>query len=270
MNHPAPVLVLGAPGAGAATIAAALGRNRAAFYVPAMNCELEDTIYSMLFEMQGMRGVQLHGVLRALAYLLSGEQSADSVVMARRWLMSRLHLPSSELPRWFMERLSPLRLIQPVGSGLFSETARRRLSQTYSGADLVIVTRSAKPFERSLTGQHDGAAALLLGAYDRLGSGEVMPNPEALLDLAEEGMEHLMELMPHSRAHHVHLDDVLLDPEGSFARLCAELFLPSNPEALAPMLHPEEGPFSGPGPFGAHGRTDVHAFQSFERAAVAT
>lgn len=164
MATSAPILVLAAPGAGGPTLASAIGQNPGAFGVPALNLELEASVYDLVLEMQGVRGAQIHGLLRVLAQCLGGEQSLHSVEMTRRWLINRLHLPSAEIAHWLIARLAPRRIVQPVGSGLFSETGRRRLAETYPDADLLIVTREPDSHDRTLMVQHDGAAAILLGA----------------------------------------------------------------------------------------------------------
>ncbi|MHA6326656.1 sulfotransferase [Roseivivax sp. CAU 1753] len=269
MTQPAPVIVLAAPGAGGQVVASALGRNAAAFDLPVLNAELEDTIYAMVFEMQGVRAAQLHGTLRALAYLLSGEQSLHSVDMARRWLMRRLHLSSAELAHWVCARLSPRRAIVPVASGLFSETARNRLAEIYRGADLLIVTRDPASHEAAVMSDHAGAAATLLGAYDTAEPGAALPDPARLRSMAEDGMEHLLGSMPDSPVHHVHFDDLLRDPEAELRRLAKALALPHDPAQLARMRHPERSPFATVGPYGAHGRGDIHPLGDQLRAAHA-
>jgi len=258
-----PVLVLAAPGAGSGTLAAALGQNPAAFGLPVLNLETEKTVYDMCFEMSGLRMVQINGVLRALALLLSGEQSLHSVEMARRWLMERLHLPASEIGRWLIQRLAPRRAVIPVGTGLFGQTTRERIASIYPGAALVVVRRHPNSHAQSVMDQAGGAIASLLGASGGSGGQPRMSDPVGLWLKAEDAIAELGELMPESPVHELRIEDVAADPGTALAALAQGLGLEVSDRARAAMATPERSPFAGPGPYGAHLREDIAPFARF-------
>lgn len=256
---PPPVLVLAAPGAGGGTIAAALGRNPSAFDLPCLNIEVEGTLYDVVFEMTGLRSVQSHGILRALGLLLGGEQSMLSVELARRWLMERMHLPTYALSDWFVDRLAPLRMVTPIGTGLFGELSRARIASCYAGADLVMVRRHPSTYSAAMMGQANGAIATLMGASGGP-EGQREPDPVGLWMMAEEAMSKLADAMPESRIHSIRIEDVAEDPKGALGTLAKSLGLANKGPARRAMARPEESPFFGPGPYGAHIVGDIEPF----------
>ncbi|MHA7875450.1 sulfotransferase [Roseivivax sp.] len=250
-SRPRPILVAASPGSGHGTLAAALGRNSQAFDLPVLNLETEKTIYDLVFEMTGPRMVQLSGTLRALALLLSGEQSLQSVEMARRWLLERMHWPTARLADWFAERLAPRRLVLPQGAGLFSEIARDRIAALYPGADIVTLRRHPGAQARVVMAQAGGAAATLLGASGGAAGQPRQPDPIGLWLKAEEAIDALAGAMPGSRVVSVQLEDLIASPGTELARLAEVLDLAAEPADLAAMAQPELSPFAGPGPYGA-------------------
>ncbi|MEO1554833.1 MAG: sulfotransferase [Pseudomonadota bacterium] len=247
-----PILVLAPPGSDGQTVAAALGRHPDAYDLPQLNVELEATVYDLVFDMIGPRSAQLHGTLRALALLLSGEQSMTSIDMARRWLMRRLARPSAEVATWMLSQLAPQRAVVPVSGGLFTTRSRARLAETYPGADLVIVRRSPARFHAAVMADHAGAAATLLGAYTGSDGTPATPDPMQLWEMAEDAMEALVALMPRARVVDVVPETLAETPLAELHRLADALGLSTASQDVAAMLHPQASPFAGPGPYGAH------------------
>ena len=166
-GFPPPILVLAAPGVPGQTLAAALGRNPAAYDLPELNLELMPSIDVLQREMTGIRASQLHGLLRALAQLLAGEQTVAAVDMANRWLLRRTYLPTSAVAQELAIRIAPRRLVAPVTAAIFDRSSLRRLRATFPEAIFVHLHLHPHVYGRLLLAGTAGQAALqLAGALD--------------------------------------------------------------------------------------------------------
>src|SRR4051812_32558156 len=92
-----PIFVLAAPHSHGARIGAMLGSHPAAFGVPELNLFVSDTLDGLWSEMADKQQLQIHGLLRTLAYLFAGEQTINAIAMARRWLTRHMHWPTSRV-----------------------------------------------------------------------------------------------------------------------------------------------------------------------------
>ncbi len=264
-----PIFVLAGPGMPGQTVAAALGRNPAAWDLPGCNLELAALTDQYLREMSGLRAGQMHGLLRALALLLGGEQTLASVAMARRWLARRMHLSTGAVARELAGLVAPRRMVMPVTAALFDPGARDRLLATFPDAHFVHLQMHPRHQGAALMAQAGGAAALLLGASVRADDASPIPDPQEVWLMAEDGMAAIGDAVPAERMQSLRLEDLLARPDHVLGRLARALGLPDDAVAVARMARPEDSPFAGPGPFGAHLGGDITDVDTL-RQAIAT
>lgn len=257
---PPPILVLAAPGTPAATLAAALGRHPGAFDLPEPNLWLADSVDALLDDLTGLRAVQLHGLLRALALLLTGEQTAPGVDAARRWLQRQRHLPADRVLQALARRIAPSRMVLPAGGCLFDPGALARLCRWLPRADIVHLRQHPRGHGTRLLARPGGAAVLrLLGGQDD-SLRPALPDPQELWLQAETAVAGLVAAAGAGTGPRVvtlRLEDLLDDPAAALAGLCRALDLAADPQAVTAMQRPEASPFAGPGPFGAHLPGDI-------------
>jgi hypothetical protein len=248
---PAPILVLSGPGMPGATLAAALGRNPGAFGLPALNLALEPTLDRYLDTLSGLRAGQMHGLLRLLALRLGGEQTIAAVAMARRWLMLRAHLPADRILHEIAALFVPRCIVLPVTTELFDPGAAERLARTWDNA--ILVQACIRPHNHAtlLMAEAGGAAAVLLGAVRQRGEGPLEPDPESLWLMTDKAVETFAALSGRPVIPQ-RIEDLLADPAAELGRLARRLGLPDDADAIAAMSAPQDSPFAGPGPFGAH------------------
>ena len=255
---PAPILVVAGPGVPGQTLAAALGRNPQAWGMPETTLELVAVTDGYLREMAGLRQVQMHGLLRGLSQLIAGEQTMDSVDMARRWLSRRAHLPTERVAREIAGLIPPRRMVRPVTAALFDPAAPERLAATFPQARLVRLHRHPQSHGRAVMDRLGGAAAVILGA--RAPEDDSIVDPQELWLMAETGADLLCAAFPETATITLRTEDLMADPATVLADLAARLGLPADAAAVAAMQRPEASPFAGPGPFGAHLDGEIAAF----------
>src|SRR5690348_11238289 len=108
----APIFVLAAPHSYGALIGAMIGCHPAAFALPELNLFVSATLEGLWSEMADRGQVQIHGLLRLVAYLFAGEQTIAAVAMARRWLTRRMHWPTRRVFDELRAAAAPLRLVE--------------------------------------------------------------------------------------------------------------------------------------------------------------
>lgn len=250
-QFPPPVFVLAAPGMPGQTLAAALGRNPAAYDLPELNLELMETVDSLQRELSWIRGAQIQGLLRALAQVLAGEQTGPAIEMARRWLTRRGYLSTGAVAAELAARIAPWRIVAPVTAAIFDRISLRRLRQSFPGAVYIHLHLHPHVYGRLITGQLAGEIALqLVGAVDESATPPI-PDPQDLWLTAETAIADFLADLPEEQVIAQPLAPLARDPGPCLEALATRLGLPADAAACARMLAPELSDFAGPGPMGA-------------------
>jgi len=259
-EFPPPIFVLAAPGAPGPTLAAALGRNPAAYGTPEIALPMMATVDVFLREMSGPRAPQAHGVLRLLAQMLAGEQSGAAVEMARRWLDRRAYLPTSDAFRELAGRIAPRRLVAPATAAILDPPSLRRLLATFPEAAFVRLEAHPLSYGRLALASRGGRIALqLAGAIDEEADPPI-PDPQDLWMRVETTLDTELAGLAADRVAPVRLEALLAAPEETLKALARKLGLQWNRKAVAAMGRPEVSPFAGPGPMGAHVNGQIESF----------
>ncbi|MCS0494088.1 sulfotransferase [Ancylobacter sp. MQZ15Z-1] len=221
-----PIFVLGAAAGGRhALIGAMLGQHPACFGMPELNLLVGDNLEEVAFRLNQPHNAQFHGLLRAAAYLLSGEQSMDAVAMARRWMIRRMSLPTWRIFEELRVKVAPRRMVDPSRAYSLKLDALKVIQRSYPGASVVRLVAPAA--ERG--GRESAGGQKRQGALARFF--EALPDGQ-LAELSVEGFEQA--------------------PRTTLRKLCAALALPCDDAALDAMMQPQNSPFAGLGPAGAN------------------
>ena len=248
---PPPVLILTPPGLPGQTLAAALGQGPAGYDLPELNLEQMDNVDQLQRELIGIRGMQIIGLMRAIAQLYGGEQSGIAVEMARRWLNARAHLPTAHVARELVARVAPRRLVAPVTAALFDRLAMTQLQRAFPDAFWVHLTAHPVTYGTVLSASPAGEAALMLtGAIDESVEPS-LPDPQELWLMVENTLAPVLAALPTERGVRVDAARLAQDPHAALSELAGALEMPGDATALSAMLHPERSVFAGPGPMGA-------------------
>jgi hypothetical protein len=250
--YPPPVYVLAAPGMPGQTLAAALGQNGHAYDLPELNLELLETVDALQRELSWVRAGQAHGLLRALAQVMGGEQTAASVEMARRWLSRRGYLSTIDTARELAGRIAPWRMICPVTAAVFDPDALKRLRRSFPEAVFVHLHLHPHAYGRLISGTVAGEVALQLsGAVDEEDPLK-LSDPQELWLMAETAIATFLADVPPAQVIAQPLEALVTDTAAALQGLAQALGLPAGPADVAAMGHPERSVFRGPGPMGAH------------------
>jgi len=181
------------------------------------------------------------GLVRALAQVEFGDQTAESLAAARAWLRRRRHWSGADVLDVLLGRLAPQTVVEKSPENVTTAAALRRLTSAYPKARFLHLTR------HPLTTQASTAAHLLrtVPEHPRLG--------EPMAGIAAWGGVHSRILrfaatLPGDRVMRVRAEDVLNDARAQLRTIAAWLGLRADDAAIEAMCHPEASPFARFGP----------------------
>jgi len=262
----APIFILTAPGLPGQTLAAMVARGGAAYDVPELNFLLAESISGLMRDLVGIRAVQMHGILRTLAELLSGEQSQASVEMARRWMLRRGYQTSQNAFDEVLGLVAPRRLVMPLTAPLFEGPTLARLALTYPAARYVRLLAHPHLYGRHVSVDILAQVAMqLAGAMDS-GERPAVPDPQSLWLLFDQAGDDLQDRLGKNQMVPLKIESLLTEPEAALAQLARDLDLPADAEAVARMMQPETSAFEGAGPMGASVQGAITSYAAMKKA----
>jgi hypothetical protein len=184
------------------------------------------------------------GLVRALAQFEFGDQTPDSLALARAWLRARAHWSGAQVLDVLLTRLAPRAAIEKSPENVASAPALRRLKSAYPMARYLHLTRHPVTTQISMT-EHGNRTV----PEHPLG-GQPMAGIAAWVDVHARILRFVATLPPH-RFMQVRAEDVLNGPVRRVRAIAEWLGLRADDKAIAAMRHPETSPFARPGPTGS-------------------
>jgi hypothetical protein len=270
-SFPPPVLILTPPGLPGQTLAAALGQNPVGYDVPELNLEQAPSTDQLQRDLIGFRGMQILGLMRAVAQLYGGEQSGIAVEMARRWLNARAHLPTAHVAREIAAHIAPRRMFAPVTAALFDRLNLKHLLTIFPEAVYVQLTVHPLTYGKLLSRMEIGDVMLTItGAVDETVE-PAEPDPQQLWLMAQTALDEVAAQVPEDRILTQDAAQLASDPRAALGALAGALGMPADTSALKAMLDPEASVFAGPGPLGAPIAGNIQGFSRLAKdfAAIA-
>jgi hypothetical protein len=241
--------VLAGPLSHGALVGAMIGCNPAAFGVAELNLFVADTLEGALLDMARHKQVQMHGLLRTVAQLVAGEQSIAAIAMARRWVMSRLHWPARRVFDEIRSRAEPFRVVDKSRAHLSRAENLKRMAEACPDARYAHIVRDVRADPGVPAANVEGVA--LFRSIPELVPGSAKLDPERIHAEVEERIAVFLQTVPSERQVEVRAELLLAEPKAAIADLCTALALPTDEDAVAAMLRPEDSPFARFGPPGA-------------------
>ncbi|WP_029349937.1 sulfotransferase [Bosea sp. 117] len=225
-----PIFTVALPGSHSPAAAAMIGRHPECFGAPELNLFVADTLEDISLYLRFME-TQYHGMQRMLAHLHAGEQTIDTIDMARRWMIRHMMWSTPRLFEELRRMVAPLRLLDPSRSySLFPESLKR-IRDNYPDAMFVRFVR-------------DGEEETLARKLEAPDMEEVRAARDGLLAFLGE--------LPADRLVTVRVERLIAAPAEELPAVCRALGLSDDAAGVERMLHPERSPFAGIGPVGAY------------------
>jgi hypothetical protein len=252
---PEPVFVLGPGRSFTSVVSTCLGQHPQLYGLPETNLFLWNTMWDWWQRQGAGRAPDAHGLLRTVAEVVYGEQSARTVMLARLWIRRRLAQTPSEVLREIAGSVHPRRLVEKSPRTSAHPRRLQALDLAFPRASFIHVVRSPIEQTRSIVAfaAEVGVPRQSLAGWLAAGG-----DPYARWYQFNSNILSFLETVPEQRWVRVRGEDVLRDPARSLAALADRLCLRADAEAVEEMLHPERSPFARFGPPGAEIGNDPH------------
>jgi hypothetical protein len=245
-----------------------LGQHPELYGLPETQLFVAETLHGWWEENTRATFPMTHGLLRTVAELIFGGQSAENIPRAIGWLTRRRPFTTGMVLEVLAERVAPRRVVEKSPSTVFHLEWMQRTNRMFPDARYIHLARHPRGYTESVM------------SYIRLSSVKGSP-PRWLVDLAE--VEHwtggvpsgghldpqrswlqlhsnilvFLATIPADRQRYIRGEDLLAAPDRMLGELARWLAIRSDREAIEAMLHPEHSPFASLGPPGALYGNDV-------------
>lgn len=282
-----PVFVLAPPRSFSSVVAAMLGQHPQLYGLPELQLFGAETMGDWWAVCGEASFPMSHGLLRAVAELVYGEQTPQNVYLASGWVRRRLSLSTGLVLEELARRVAPRMVVEKSPSVVYDPVFMQRTQAMFPNARFLHLVRHPRGHAESVLKSIRQAAEvgpvpqwlLRLGSFHAAPPGQlvpadVVPTPEdAWLALHQNIMEFLAGVAP-AQQMRVRGEDVLADPTGTLRDVARWLGLRTDDVALAATAHPEGSPYAGFGPPGARLGNDANFLDDPqlrpERAATST
>jgi hypothetical protein len=262
---PAPLFMLAPARSFTSVVCAMLGQHPQLYGLPETNLLCAETVGMRLAraELSTHRSI-LHGLLRAVAQLQFGEQTATTVRLAREWLEARGEFPTELLFQYLMERVAPRAVIEKSPS-MVTDACLRRIDEKFPTARFMHLVRHPRGHGDSVLKaiadlEQRGPLPptnwlLKVAAYRPDGSnvdaGDSTRDPQYWWYARNLAIQDFLRAIPADRQLRVRGEDVLNDPDTYLRTIASWLGVRTDDAAIEAMQHPENSPYAFMGPRGA-------------------
>lgn len=248
-DFPAPIFLLAPPRSFTSVICSVIGQHPELFGTPELNLFRARTMSHFI----GLTRLHM-GLHRVVAQLYAGEQTIETVIMARNWMLARRDRTIAEVHRELCAKIAPRALVQK------SPRYQRRLRymeailEAFPEARFIHLLRHPRGMCHSYLEMNDTSAQLLacadLGAIDRSGP-QPLADPQILWHDYNLRIVRFQEHVHPSRWLRIKGEDFLADIDNQLKHICGWLGISDAPGAIAAMKQPEASPFACFGPVNA-------------------
>lgn len=239
---PQPLIILTCMRSYSSLISGMLGQHPQMYGLPELNLFVTPKVFGMLTLFSAVRPNSLHGVLRAIAEVEFGHQDEQSVELAREWLNERSDWSTQALFQYFIDRLSPKICIEKSPSNVLKAAYVERMYSMFPNANYLHLVRHPRATCRSI---HQ-----IISKTDEITGRKRAEKvePEKLWYESNHNTIKLMEHLPPGQGMTIQGEDLLTDPDLYLRQICQWLGIRDDADAIAAMKHPENSPYSCPGP----------------------
>ncbi len=275
-NAAAPLFILAPPRSFTSVICAMVGQHPDLMGLPEVNLFAAENYAGLNEGIYKLRPGFRHGLLRAIAEIGLGEQTAQNIDAAAGYLEDNGELPSGEIFKDLVSWATPRRLVDKSPIYVYSESSLARIAETFPNAYYLHLTRHPRGTCESvfkLRERVQGAVSRLRGGAGPGGGGGRARGGNRLAEVEDPDS---MWLAPHRRILSFLADvperrrcwfrgeDFMAAPDEHLVQVAEWLGLDADADAIDAMKHPEHSPFAALGPPNARFGNDPSFMESPE------
>lgn len=249
----APLFMLAPPRSYTSLFNAMIGQHPQAYGLPELNLfnvtHLKNLWHRVSDDIGGDTN-RRHGLLRTVAEIYGGEQTASTVVMATHWAAARQELESGEVYRELVDKLDPLIIVEKSPAYTIAMDRLCRMLDAFPDARFLHLVRHPIPQCESVLKLNNGVFAVFVNSFDLDGDEAVLDPQIAWHDL-NINILNMLALVPAEQQMRIRGEDCMAEPEKHLRRICQWLDIRDDDEAIAAMMKPEKSAFACFGPINA-------------------
>lgn len=248
--YPAPIFILASQRSFTSVVCAMLGQHPEVHSVPEINLFCRGTMKDFLQYSVGRWQYMLHGLWRCVAQLYAGEQTMESVEMARRWVQARTDLTTQEVYEELCQKVAPLHLCDKSPAYAKSPRAMERMKKGFPNALYIYMTRHPREQGKSVLSAPQALGTLI--ASDSIDYDVDPPtiDPQFVWYETQMMVLNFLEGIPPERQYRIRGELLLADPKNQLEKICSFLGITWSEENYAAMCRTEEGVYANMGPYG--------------------
>ncbi len=244
-----PVLILAPPRSFTSVICAMLGQHPQMYGMPELNLFVAETMAERVGLIAQPRWSG-HGLVRAVAQLVGGAQTVQTVALAQRWIAIRANRRCVSVFQELAAQANPRILVEKSPRTILKAEYLWRARRAFPGARYIHLLRHPRSQCESLWKLGGQAAAVQMDALDYSTTPATLDPQKAWFGMHVNILTFLAGVPP-SQQLRVQGEAVLGDPPRALQQIAAWLGLRTDWQAIEEMLHPERSPFARIGPPGA-------------------
>ena len=263
-----PLFILALPRSFSSVVCAMLGQHPQMYGLPEMQLFGASTLTEWWTHCSHAPGPMAHGTLRAVAQLFFGNQTEQTVRLARGWLWRRSYFTTGFLLEVLAERVHPSILVEKSARTIYRLEFMQRAYTMFPQARFIHLVRHPRGYCDSLLKfiKETEAAfgprprsnwALQLASHSFAPTGKEKRSGNWVL-VPERGWHALnmnickfLKSLPDDQKLIVRGEDLLRNPDGQLPEVARWIGLRTDKEAIEAMKHPERSPYASYGPPGA-------------------
>jgi hypothetical protein len=243
---------------------AALGQHPQMYGLPEMHLFTAQTVGEW-WNMCGAATFNMSdGTLRALAEVLFGGQTEETIQSASGWLRRRTHLTTAMIFEVLAEKLHPRILVDQSPSIVYSIGAMQLAYRMFPEARFLHLVRHPRSHCNSVNEAiqalrtsgpiPEGHWLLELAKYTQLlpsefGNRDSLDlNPQRGWYALNTNICNFLESVPKNRQIRIRAEEFLTAADKTLCRIAHWMSLSTDAEAIAEMMHPERSRYITPGP----------------------
>jgi hypothetical protein len=229
-----------------------IGQHPECYGLPELNLFLGDTLGESWQAYPNLRQfVTRHGLLRTLAQLHEGVQTAETVAHAREWIAQHWDWPAGKVLGHIQELVGNKILVEKSPSTAFEHEYIERLISVFPKAAILHLIRHPRATAESILSLRSTYQPL-----NRALGNSAARDPERIWRRTHELIITMTEGLRLGQCLRLKGEALLSDPENYLSQICQWLGISADVKALDAMMHPERSPYASLGPPGAPGGND--------------
>jgi hypothetical protein len=250
---PSPLFLLAPPRSYTSLFNAMIGQHPQAYGMPELNLfnvtHLKNLWHRVSDDIGGDTN-RRHGLLRTVAEVYGGEQTAATVNMAIHWCAARQEMESGEIYKELVAKLDPRIIVEKSPAYTIATDRLNRMFDTFPDSRFIHLVRHPIPQCESVLKLNNGVFAVFVNSFD-FSDDRCVLDPQIAWHDININILNLLARVPKDQQMRLRGEDCMAAPEEHLRGICRWLEIRDDDDAIAQMMKPEKSAYACFGPINA-------------------